>query len=57
MRVASKRCALTGSIAAQSFFPIVPARLGMLYVDDIETAVRQLDLRKSVPRQKVFGGF
>lgn len=40
------RYALTGSLAAQSFSPIAPARLGMLYVDDIETAVRQLDLRE-----------
>ncbi len=40
------RYALTGSLAAQSFSPIAPARLGTLYVDDIETAVRQLDLRE-----------
>ena len=40
------RYALTGSLAAQSFSPIAPARLGMLYVDDIETAARQLDLRE-----------
>jgi hypothetical protein len=40
------RYALTGSLAAQSFSPIAPARLGMLYVDDIETAVRVLDLRE-----------
>ena len=40
------RYALTGSLAAQSFSPIAPARLGMLYVDDIETAVRALDLRE-----------
>jgi len=38
--------ALTGSLAAQAFAPIAPARLGMLYVEDIETAVRQLDLRE-----------
>ena len=40
------RYALTGSLAAQSFSPIAPARLGMLYVDDVETAVRTLDLRE-----------
>ena len=40
------RYALTGSLGAQSFSPIAPARLGMLYVDDIETAVRQLELRE-----------
>jgi len=40
------RYALTGSLGAQSFSPIAPARLGMLYVDDIETAARQLDLRE-----------
>ena len=40
------RYALTGSLAAQSFSPIAPARLVTLYVDDIETAVRQLDLRE-----------
>jgi hypothetical protein len=39
------RYAATGSLAAQSFSPIAPARLGMIYVDDIETAFRQLDLR------------
>jgi len=41
------RYAMTGSLAAQSFSPIAPARLGMLYVDDIESAVRQLDLRET----------
>jgi hypothetical protein len=40
------RYVLTGSIAAQSFSPIAPARVSMLYVDDIETAVRVLDLRE-----------
>ena len=40
------RYALSGSLAAQSFSPIAPARLGLLYVDDIETAVRGLDLRE-----------
>ena len=40
------RYAITGSLAAQSYSPIAPARLGMLYVDDIQTAVRQLDLRE-----------
>lgn len=40
------RYAVTGSIAAQLFSPIAPARLGMLYVDDIETAVKSLDLRE-----------
>ena len=40
------RYALTGSLAAQSFSPIAPARLGMVYVDDVETAVRTLDLRE-----------
>ncbi len=40
------RYALTGSLAAQPYSPIAPARLGTLYVDDIETAVRQLDLRE-----------
>ena len=40
------RYALTGSLAVQSFSPITPPRLGMLYVEDIETAVRLLDLRE-----------
>ena len=41
------RYALTGSLAAQSFSQIAPARLGMLYVDDVETALRVLDLREA----------
>ena len=40
------RYVLTGSLAAQSFSPIAPARVSMLYVDDIETAIRVLDLRE-----------
>jgi hypothetical protein len=40
------RYALTGSLAAQSFSPISPARLGMLYIEDVETARRALDLRE-----------
>jgi hypothetical protein len=40
------RYALTGSLAAGSFSAVAPARIGMLYVDDVETAVRQLDLRE-----------
>ena len=40
------RYALTGSLAAQSFSQIAPARLGMLYVEDVETALRVLDLRE-----------
>ena len=40
------RYALSGSLAAQAFSEIAPARFGMLYVEDVETAVRQLDLRE-----------
>ncbi|MEK7425046.1 MAG: hypothetical protein AAB131_14545 [Actinomycetota bacterium] len=40
------RYALTGSLAAQSFSQIAPARVGMLYVDDVETALRVLELRE-----------
>lgn len=40
------RYALSGSLAAQSFSPVAPARLGMLYVEDVETALRVLDLRE-----------
>ena len=40
------RYVLTGSLAARSLSPIAPARVSMLYVDDIETAVRVLDLRE-----------
>lgn len=40
------RYAITGSLAAQYFSPIAPARLGMIYVDDVDQAVRSLDLRE-----------
>jgi hypothetical protein len=39
------RYALTGSIAANRIAPIAPARLAMLYVDDIESAATALKLR------------
>lgn len=39
------RYALTGSIAANRIAPIAPARLAMLYVDDIESAATALKVR------------
>jgi hypothetical protein len=45
LRSTSMRYALTGSLAAQQFAPYAPARLGMLYVDDISAAAESLDLR------------
>jgi hypothetical protein len=37
--------ALTGSIAANRIAPVAPARLAMLYVDDVESAAAALALR------------
>jgi hypothetical protein len=37
--------ALTGSIAANRIAPIAPARLAMLYVDDVEAAAASLKVR------------
>jgi hypothetical protein len=39
------RYALTGSIAANRIAPIAPARLAMLYVDDVESAAAAAKLR------------
>jgi hypothetical protein len=39
------RYALTGSIAANRIAPIAPARLAMLYVDDVESAAASLKVR------------
>ena len=39
------RYALTGSIAANRIAPIAPARLAMLYVDDVQSAATALNLR------------
>ncbi len=39
------RYALTGSIAANRIAPIAPARLAMLYVDDVESAAASLTVR------------
>lgn len=39
------RYAITGSIAANRIAPIAPARLAMLYVDDVELAASRLGLR------------
>jgi hypothetical protein len=39
------RYAFTGSIAANRIAPIAPARLAMLYVDDVELAASGLGLR------------
>lgn len=39
------RYALTGSIAANRIAPIAPARLAMLYVDDVESAATALKVR------------
>ena len=36
---------LTGSIAANRIAPIAPARLAMLYVDDVEAAATALKVR------------
>lgn len=41
----SGRYALTGSIAANRIAPIAPARLAMLYVDDVESAATALKVR------------
>jgi hypothetical protein len=41
----SGRYALTGSIAANRIAPIAPARVAMLYVDDIESAAGSLKVR------------
>jgi hypothetical protein len=41
----SLRYAVTGSLAARAFAPVAPARLGMIYVEHIATAVEELDLR------------
>lgn len=38
--------ALTGSLAAQHWAPFAPAKLAMLYVDDADVAVQQLQLRE-----------
>jgi hypothetical protein len=40
------RYALTGSLAATELAPIAPARLGMVYVDDVRGAAAVLDLRE-----------
>jgi len=39
------RYVLSGSLAAQSFAPHAPPRVGMVYVDDVPAAARQLGLR------------
>lgn len=39
------RYAITGSIAANRIAPIAPARLAMVYVDDVELAASRLGLR------------
>jgi hypothetical protein len=36
---------ITGSLAAQHFAPYAPPRLAMIYVDNVEEALRRLDLR------------
>jgi hypothetical protein len=41
------RYAITGSIAANRIAPIAPARLAMLYVDDIESAAAALQVRST----------
>jgi hypothetical protein len=41
----SGRYALTGSIAANRIAPIAPARLAMLYVDDVEAVATALNVR------------
>ncbi len=40
-----EKYAITGSLAANRMAPIAPARLAMLYVDDIESAASALKLR------------
>jgi hypothetical protein len=39
------RYAVTGTLAAHRFAPYAPARLGMVYVDDLERAAELLNLR------------
>jgi hypothetical protein len=41
----SIRYAVTGSLAANRLAPVAPARLAMVYVDDLEEAANQLNLR------------
>ena len=43
----SQRYALTGSVAATHWAPVATARFATLYVDDIEEAARDLDLRRA----------
>jgi hypothetical protein len=45
LRETSLRYAVTGSLAARAFAPVAPARLGMVYVDNVVAAVEELDLR------------
>jgi|SRR5579872_3618374 len=40
-----RRYAMTGSIAANRIAPVAPARLAMLYVDDVESAAKALNVR------------
>ena len=45
LRDAPFRYAITGSMAAQRYAPYAPARLAMVYVDSVEGAAENLDLR------------
>ncbi len=48
LRTVKWRYALTGSLATEPFSQIAPPRQGMLFVDDVQTAARTLDLRETV---------
>jgi len=45
LREASSRYAISGSIAAECYARYAPARLGMVYVDDLDRAAEELGLR------------
>lgn len=47
LRRSSINYAITGSLAAQRFEPIAPARIGAVYVEDIARAFEQLNLVES----------
>jgi len=45
LRTTKLRYALTGSLAAQAFAPVAPAKLAMVYVDDFSNSADEFDLR------------
>lgn len=53
LRASSLRYAVTGSLAAGRLAPIAPARLGLIFVEDISAAVSALELRPTEAGQNV----